>query len=87
MTHYHSCHCSESAVSVVMCVTRLSNPAPLITWRLGPDLLSAEFHNQTEGPEPLEPGKLVTTSELRYTFTREHEGQQVGGQTVSVFDC
>ena len=67
-------------MSVVTCVTRLSNPAALITWRLGPEPLPAEFHSQTEAPEPLEPGKLVTTSELRYTFTREHEGQQVCGQ-------
>ena len=67
-------------MSVVRCVTRLSNPAALITWRLGPDPLSSEFHSQTEAPEPGEPGKLVTTSELRYTFTRAHEGQQVGRQ-------
>ena len=62
---------------VVKCVTRLSNPAPLISWRLGPELLSTDLHTQTEAPEPREPGKLMATSELRYTFNREHEGKQV----------
>ena len=64
-------------MSVVRCVTRLSNPAAQISWRLGPSLLSPDLHTQTEAPEPSEPGKLMTTSELRYTFNREHEGKQV----------
>ena len=64
-------------MSVVRCVTRLSNPAPQISWRLGSELLSTDLHTQTEAPEPREPGKLMATSELRYTFNREHEGKQV----------
>ena len=62
---------------MVKCVTRLSNPAPLISWRLGSELLSTDLHTQTEAPEPREPGKLMATSELRYTFNREHEGMEV----------
>ena len=66
-----------------MCVTRLSNPAPVISWRLGQELLPTELYNQTDSPEPLQPHKVTSTSELRYTFSREHQGQQVRPEIIS----
>ena len=68
---------SESAEAVLVCVTRLSNPAPVISWTLGDHIISGDLYTQTDSPEPLEPHKVTSSSELRYTFSREQEGQQV----------
>ena len=66
---------TESRVEVVRCVTRHSNPAPSISWRLGDRQLESAV--QTNRSEEGEGGtKWRSESVLSYTFSR----QQLAGQ-------
>ena len=51
-------------------------------WRLGDHIISGDLYTQTDSPEPLEPHKVTSSSELKYTFSREQEGQQVRPEII-----
>ena len=64
---------TENVLSQVSCVTRLSNPAPTISWRLGTrDLPSA---NQTSVAEAGVRGKVRTEAVLEWEFSEADRGE------------
>ena len=64
---------TENVRSQVSCVTRLSNPAPTISWRLGArDLPSL---NQSSVAEAGVRGKVRTEAVLEYEFREEDRGE------------
>ena len=66
---------TEGVVSRVSCVTRLSNPAPTISWRLGAkDLPSL---NQSSVAEAGVRGKVRTEAVLEYEFSAEERGERL----------
>ena len=65
----------ENEVSQVSCVTRLSNPAPTISWRLGArDLPSLQ---QTSVAEAGVRGKVRTEAVLEHEFRAEDRGARL----------
>ena len=64
---------TENVRSQVSCVTRLSNPAPTISWRLGTrDLPSL---NQTSVAEAGVRGKVRTEAVLEWEFSEADRGE------------
>ena len=64
---------TESVPSLVKCITRLSNPAPAISWRLGGRELPSA--NQSEEAEVGVRGKVRTVAVLEHEFREEDLGQ------------
>ena len=59
---------TEDRVETVRCVTRYSNPAPTISWRLGESRLTSAV--QTNRTEEEEETKWRSESVLSYTFSQ-----------------
>ena len=64
---------TESKMSVVSCVTRFSNPAPTISWKLGDTILPS--YNQTDKAEVTAANKVRSESWLKQEFSQENTGE------------
>ena len=65
----------ENELSRVKCITRLSNPAPRLAWRLGGrDLVSG--HQSQEAEEGVR-GKVRTEAVLEHQFTESDLGSSL----------
>ena len=66
---------TENVRSQVSCVTRLSNPAPTISWRLGARNLPSL--NQTSVAEAGVRGKVRTEAVLEWEFSEADRGERL----------
>ena len=67
----------ENVRSQVSCVTRLSNPAPTITWRLGTRVLPSLNTTSVEEAEAGVRGKVRTEAVLDWEFSEADRGARL----------
>ena len=67
----------ENVRSQVSCVTRLSNPAPTITWRLGTRVLPSLNSTSVEEAEAGVRGKVRTEAVLDWEFSEADRGARL----------
>ena len=61
---------TEKLMSVVRCVTRFSNPAPVISWSVSGDQLPVNSYNQTDTAEQTAGNKVMSESVLVHQFSQ-----------------